>query len=127
MKDSEGAICKIWPENWCFGPVCNLNPARFACELGMMVNIHLVHLLVVAGKLAVDTLEVELAQYTLGELEKIDTYIFTYATFHSLSKSDEWNFRALETINRNVVTQHSEMRYVHCSSTKSSIGFLSRS
>ena len=32
------------------------------------------------------------------------------ATFQSMKELDNWNFGALETINRNIVTQHSEMR-----------------
>ena len=39
-----------------------------------------------------------------------DEYYYVKATFKSLQNLDSWNFGALETINKNIFKQHSEMR-----------------
>jgi len=73
-----------------------------------MLNIY--HILLTLSDVALQAVESRYDWLTLGPDAEYDTYHYTVATFNSLKDLDHWNFEALETINRNIVTQHSEMR-----------------
>lgn len=57
-----------------------------------------------------NTINLEWTKATRGPNQELDEYYYTEAIFMNLKSLDNWNFEALETINRNMMTQHSEMR-----------------
>jgi len=110
VTDSENAICKANPENWCVGLGCVNNVFRFACEIGMMVNIHILHAFVLTVDIAFQAVDRAFEIGTLGPDQAIEGYGYSKATYEDLQTHNKWNIKALTNINGNIHNQHMSMR-----------------
>ena len=105
------AACNNIPEILClpFAGCVNL-PLRMVCSIASNTIFQIGYFILAISKKAFTVLDFTYKVLTLGPDEEKNGFYYTEATYKSLKELDKWNFRALETINRNIVTQHSEMR-----------------
>jgi hypothetical protein len=102
-----------------------------ACERFKTMLLNRWNELLKGAEMAKNELEKTEAKEVISEPEKIDGYIYAHQTYQSMKDSQGWTHTALQTINRNIVTQHSEMRQHlqdrHQDMTNDLVEFLERS
>ncbi|KAL7505952.1 hypothetical protein ACHAXN_004087 [Cyclotella atomus] len=86
------------------------NPALQICVLYQFLYYNLGWLINLSAVLSFNAINLEWTKATRGPNQELDEYFYTEATFKNLKTLNSWTFEALETINRNMMTQHSEMR-----------------
>lgn len=96
--------CKLVPES-VFGV-----PVRVACYFIYNVPLLLAYIVRTGLLLAKDILDSKYEIATSRASDNSDNFLQTQAIYDNLKSFDSWSTVALETVNKNMITQHTEMR-----------------
>jgi hypothetical protein len=100
--------CKSVPEDVCV--LGNCVPMRAPCNLIRQIPLLVVYFARTAVKLALEIMESRFEIETSRPSGGADESLRIEAIFDNLKSFDSWTTVALETVNKNMVTQHTEMR-----------------
>jgi outer membrane murein-binding lipoprotein Lpp len=114
-KDKADSACNAQPSLACVAVIagnggCLMIPSKYACEVAKLSLTNLFFALWKTAQLAVDTLEHAFYILTISSADEADTNQASIATLENLATFDTYVQGALNTINKNIFKQHSEMR-----------------
>ena len=109
IKIKGKAICDAIPELICV-LCCVWNLAKPPCVATYATVMTILQVSIVSTDVAQQAISSTLESLSLGNDKAIYGFEYSKATYNDLQAHNQWNYKALTNINKNIQSQHTSMR-----------------